>query len=658
MNANNTWSDMTPDELEEAVRYHNARYWMDDAPEISDPDYDQLIEALRRARPDSDVLNAIGPAGVDPDAALGPGEKLAHEPAMLSLDKCYDEETLTKWFDKFEGKAVASPKVDGVALCIRYDAQGNLSVGATRGTGAVGEVITQNVLHVQGVPHTITQGPLEVRGEAYMPWSTFRAKFEDDYMSPRNLTAGGLKRKDGEDTKDYGICFFAYDVLGTELQSETDKQAFLTAQGFVPVPSMFVEHGDLQSTFDAFVGDRASLDYDTDGVVYKANDVAEQERMGANSHHPRYAIAYKYQGESSKSILREIEWNISRTGSINPVGIVDPVELSGAIVTRVSLHNLAIMEQRDLTIGACVLMMRRGGVIPNLESVLEAGDAPIVIPTHCPDCGEPTERRGDFLFADHNESCTSMRVRQLEHFVKAFEMKGFGSKVIASLYDAGLVVEYEDLFRLDKTALLKLDRMADKSAQRLIDNAAARQTVSADVFMRAFGIHELGRHVSKILAQRCATMDEVFEITAEEMAEIHTIGELIAKHVTEGLSAQRETMERVLAVVTVEFPAPVDEDAAPVGDVDSAVYDKSFLFTGTLESMKRKDAQARVEALGGRAPSSITAALDFLVIGDKDMEKFNEGWRSSKLKKAEKFIGQGAPMRIIAESEFVGMLGD
>lgn len=663
LQAANSWESKTVAELEEAVQYHNAKYWLEQAPEISDPEFDRLVEALRQKAPSSPILDAIGPQGAglaDGEELDANSEKLPHDPPMLSLDKCYDEDTLNKWFEKFSGDAVASPKVDGVAICLRYNERGELIVGATRGSGVIGEVITENVKHVNGVPHKIDKGPLEVRGEAYMPLSVFHGQFKQDYMSPRNLTAGALKRKEGQKTSGYQISFFAYDVLGRDFSTEQDKQAYLRDQGFEPVPSVLSAKGALQKTYEAFVADRNNLDYETDGVVFKANDTAEQRRMGSTSHHPRFAIAYKYQGDSGQSILREIEWSVSRTGAINPVGIVDPVELSGATVTRVSLHNLAIMEKlggdHGLTLGSTVLMMRRGGVIPNMESVLAVGDTLVQIPTHCPVCNAQTYKKGDFLYADHHASCGSMRVRQLEHFVKTFDIKGFGIKWLEQVYDEGLVVNYEDFFTVTADELQTLDRMGEKSATKLIDQINLKRTVPVDVFLRAFGIHELGKHVSAILAQTYSSLDEIFAITAEELAKIHTIGDVIAKHVTEGLASHREVMDRVLEHVTVTFPDPEVIAAASAIAAGGPLANKSFLFTGTLESMSRKDAQDKVEALGGQCPSAVSKSLDYLVIGDADMEKFNTGWRSSKLKKAESLITAGSSLRIISESEFLSLV--
>ncbi len=653
------WGAMSVAELEAAVRYHNGRYWNDDAPEISDPDYDRLVEALRAASPESPVLMAIGPAGADTidDAAEGEVVKVRHDPPMLSLDKCYDEPTLLKWFDKFEGDVIASPKIDGVALCLRYDATGALVQGATRGSGVIGEDITHNARYVVGVPQQLEGGPIEVRGEAYIPLGIFRDRFAAIYMSPRNLTAGGLKRLDGARTADYAIHFFAYDVIGGDFATEDQKAEFLTRNGFTPAPSQHVAREDMQHVYDDIAARRAEFDYEMDGVVFKVNRIDEQRRLGVNAHHPRFAIAYKFQGDSGQSVLLDIEWSVSRTGSINPVGLVEPVELSGAMVARVSLHNLAIMEglggEHGLTLGSRVMMMRRGGVIPNLEAVLEPGDTPVTIPTQCPVCGAPTYRKGDFLMADHLADCRTMRVRQLEHFVKVFDMKGFGQRALEQVFDANLVTTPQDLFTLTVGELEGLDRMGKKSAQNLIAAIDGKREVTAEVFLRAFGIHELGRHVSKILGTHCQSMDEVWALTEEDLAAIHTIGAVIAREVVAGLAARRADLEAVLEHVTVRFEQP---QAPAAFDSNHPLAGKAVLFTGSLVAMSRKDAQTRVEAVGGSCPSSISKALDYLVIGDEDMTRYEGGWRSSKLKKAEALSQQGAPLRVIGEQEFLRLL--
>src|SRR5690554_871595 len=262
-NQSTSWDALSVDELEEAVALHNRLYWIENNAQISDPEFDRLVETLREKSPTSPILDAIGPAGANlvdaaladtplGDAALHDVHQVLHDPPMLSLDKCYDEETLLKWFDKFEGDVLVSPKVDGVAMCVRYDADGNLALAATRGSGRVGELITDNAKQVDGLPLKIEAKEIEVRGEAYMPLAVFRADFAADYANPRNLTAGALKLKDAAATEYYRIRFFAYDVLGVEFDTELEKMRWLKSLGFDPVGSevkaQAIEPADRKST--------------------------------------------------------------------------------------------------------------------------------------------------------------------------------------------------------------------------------------------------------------------------------------------------------------------------------------------------------------------------------------------------------------------------
>ncbi len=653
------WSDLSVEELEEAVRYHNKKYWIDNDPEISDPDFDQLVETLKDRAPESEALEAIGPAGADVDVFDEETEKLEHAPPMLSLGKCYDEETLHKWYDKFEGDAVATPKIDGVAAALRYDGQGRLSVAATRGTGQIGEVMTEQARHVENIPSRVEATDIEVRGEAVMPVAVFQEKFKHEYANPRNLTAGALKQKDPKQTAKYGIRFFAFDLLGPTCGTEEEKLARLEELGFDVPQFEIVSRDDGQQYYDQIASRRAELRFETDGVVFKANRIDEQQRMGHTAHHPRYALAYKFQGDAGESILRDVIWSVSRTGAINPVGIVDPVVLSGATVTRVSLHNLAIMEHlggdRGLTKDAKVLMMRRGGVIPNLEQVLEHGDEPIEIPEACPDCGAPTRRDNDVLVADHLQDCSSARLGQLRHFVSEMEIKGFGPKLLEQLYEQEIVTSPPDFFTLTVEDMVPLERVGRKLAEKQIRRIDRARTVSADSFLRALGIDELSHHVSKLLVDTYPSLETIRQLSADELVELHTIGEVIAETVTEGLNEKSELIDALLDHVEVEFPDPGDE----VPEIaDSPLQDKAVLFTGKMESMTRGKAKEEVQKRGGRCPSSVIRDLDYLVIGDADLERFKEGWRTNKLSKAERYNDDGSNIQIIGESQFLALLED
>ncbi len=665
--------DMDVAALEREVIAHNYHYWVRAQPIISDYDYDRLIEALKARAPSSRVLHAVGTGGAIQDLEfrariadvmarypipdeLDIGEKVTHDSVMLSLEKCYDEDTLLKWFDKFEGDAVVSPKVDGVALSLKYR-EGRLVLAATRGDGAVGEIVTENARQIVGLPLRVDGAAFEVRGEAYMPNSIFEAHFKDQFANTRNLTAGGLKQKDSARTANYKLRFLAYDIIGERFATEVEKAARLKALGFESVEPQLVDRAHLQAAYDRILAIRGKLDYETDGIVFRANRLDEQARLGLTAHHPRYAIAYKFQGDSGTSILREVEWSVSRTGAINPVAVVDPVELSGASVTRASLHNLAIMESLgkdgQLFLGSEVLMMRRGGVIPHVEAILSHGAVQVAIPTACPDCGGEAWRLRDVLMARHTESCRIYQLRNLEHFISTLKADGFGPIVLAQLFDAGLLRSVADFFRLEAHRIQHLERMGERSAQKLVANVQSCRRLPAEVFLRALSIDELGKHVSKLLAETYGNLDRIRALEASELAGLHTIGDTIAQAVVEGLKEKSKLIDELLGFITLSWPG---ELASETPITRSALSGKSVLFTGAMASMTRGKAQDLVNAHGATAAGAVTKTLDLLVLGDKDMDRFKTGWRSSKLQKAEQLIGQGAALKIISESDFLALV--
>jgi DNA ligase (NAD+) len=650
---------MTPDELEAAIRFHNWKYWIQNAPEISDFEYDRLVEALRRHRPDSPLVDEIGTAGAAGEGEVQePGEKVRHTRPMLSLDKCYEEAELLKWFDKFEGDAVASPKIDGVAASIRYAVDGRLELAATRGSGRVGDVITENIKRVGAVPHILPFGPLEVRGEVYMPLSVFRTEFAQDFSNPRNLTAGSVTRKDPETTAPFKLRFMAYDVdppPGVHPETEVDKEALLTRLGFSPVETILCEREQVESVYRGLLARRDDFDYETDGVVFKTNHLDEQRLLGATAHHPRYAIAYKFQGESGVSTLVAVEWSVSRTGAINPVAIVDPIVLSGVSVTRASLHNLSIMAklggEEGLRLGSKVLMERRGGVIPHVEGVVDVGTRRVTIPTVCPSCGGAAYERDDVLHAEHTPTCPATTLGQFQHFVHVIDSKGFGPKLLQQLLEAGLVEEPSDLFRLTLADLMGLERVGEKLATRLLRELGQCRTLSMDTFLNALGIDELGPVVARLIARSYPDLEALRSAGTQDLSGINGVGPIIAENVVNGLAARSDLIDRLLAQIVLAAPELPPE---PTGQ--GSLSGLSFLFTGTLATLKRKEAQALVRAEGGDAPNAVNRSLTHLVIGDADLAKFEGGWRTSKLKKAEKLNEGGAEIQIIGESAFLEMV--
>ncbi len=634
-----SWLDKSVSELESEIRHHNRLYFQKTRPAISDEEFDRLVERLRILNPASPVLQEIG------SDLLPLGKKIEHSSPMLSLDKCYHLDDLMKWAEKLEGEVAASPKIDGLAIAIRYDELGTLKVAETRGDGNKGDEITANLLQVAGVPDRVSEANLEVRGEVYMPLSVFRS-FKNNFANPRNLAAGAIKQKDPKKTSDYSLRFFAYELVGRDYQTERENEELLRKLGFHTVETHYAppERQSLEKIYEDFLARRHLLDYEIDGVVYKASQVEVRNRLGASAHHPRWAIAYKFQGDSGVSFLRAVEWSVSRTGVITPIGIVDPVLLSGATVSRISLHNAGMMNKLGVTLDAEVAVMRRGGVIPHLEKVLHKTPRVVSLPERCPSCDFPTELREDFLYCTNPLGCRQTKLGELKHFVDVLEIDGFGPKLIEQLYDAGYVEEIYDFFSLTPEVLLGLERVGPLLAQKLIGHIQLRRTIPLSLFLQALGITGLGKQISQLLVRHYRNFESLSQATEEDLARVPTVGPIIARHVVEGLQNKKKMLERLLKEIRLEEKAN-----AKAGQFSG----KSFLFTGKMASLSRGDAEKRVEAEGGEIASGVSKDLDFLVIGSEGYQNRQKG---QKWLKAEALVQKGAALRIISEEEFLNML--
>jgi DNA ligase (NAD+) len=626
------WNDLSIAELEKRVREHNRRYFVEHKPVISDYEFDRLVEALRQKAPRSEALEELG------SDVSGERAEVQHTVPMLSLDKCYDDETLDDWASKFKGDVVASPKIDGCAVALRYDTHGELSVAATRGSGTLGEDITPNVKFIKDIPQKIALKNVEIRGEVYMPLSVFK-RYKAEFANPRNLAAGAIKQKDPHKTGDYMLKFWGYEVLGSDAGTEMEKRALLKKNHFPVVETVEVAHDGLHKIFQKFLDHRETYDFETDGVVFRINSVAEQERVGSTTHHPRYAIAYKFQGDSAKTKLEEVEWSVSRSGIITPVGIVRPVQLSGATVMRVSLHHAAMVKKWGLGIGSEVVVMRRGGVIPHLETVITKGKHPVESPRKCPSCGAKVEMRDDFLYCTNPKGCLRTKLGELSHFVKTIDCDGFGEKILEQLYLNELVVDSVDLYTLTVEGLLPLDRMGETLAEKLVRNIQAKRELPLALFLQALGVPELAHHTATILA-KMGDLEKILKVSEEELTAIHSIGPAIAKSVVHGLHEKSGLIHKLQKYITIST-APMAASHKLAG--------KTFLFTGTLVAMERRRAQERVEKNGGTLASGISKALDYLVVGDG-------GGAGSKLSKAEKLVKEGAALRILSEAQFLRMV--
>lgn len=624
-------------QLEREIRHHNALYWDKLTPEISDEAYDLLVRQLKELDPASPVLSELGQHERF-------GAPFKHRVPMLSLDKCYSDAELSDWLATFEGDVVALPKFDGIACALHYDETGRLTTAATRGDGITGDDVTQNVRCIADVPKQIDKGPLEIRGEIYMRLSVFAKYKEEGMANPRNLTAGAVKQKDAKKSAAYKLSFAAYEIVqgaGKTLSADLDR---LVGFGFPSVEHVTItDRNRAAEAFRMFSERRASLDYEIDGVVFKVDTRSEQKRLGETSHHPRFALAYKMQGDAGITTLNDVEWSVARSGAITPVALVEPVQLSGVSVSRASLHNVAFIDRLGLTKGAKVTLVRRGGVIPNVEFVSEAGTETVRIPTLCPSCGQPVVRERDFLYCGSPASCPKVQVGRLIHFASVVELMGFGDVILEQAFAAGVVRRPVDFYTASEESLGQLERCGKKLAKKLVGEVAKKRELELATFLRALGVAELGKNVSAILASKYGTIEGVLAATADELAAMHGIGETIAASVVDGLAKEHDEIVALRAHIALRGPA---------AQVEGTLTGKSFVFTGKMVAFARSEGEKIVRALGGDVLSSVTKNLTYLVVGaDKS------GPASSKEKAAEKLLAQGAPLQVIDEATFLKLAG-
>ncbi|MCO4763268.1 MAG: NAD-dependent DNA ligase LigA [Myxococcales bacterium] len=648
---------LTAAELAEAIQFHNAAYWRHNTPQIPDQVYDQLVERLRSLDPAHPVLDELG-AGDTTDDGLTAGDKVVHAVPMLSLGKCYGEAELLHWARQYDGKLIASPKVDGAACSVRYDDSGAFVAAATRGDGVRGESIGHQVALIPNVPAQLPKalvdkwgGAVEVRGEVYLPLTAFDVVSEL-YANPRNVAAGALKAKEQGAVAATELRLFAYDLLGWETATEAEKVTVLREMGFDPAPAHPCTRDSAQHVYDKISAERGDYDYETDGVVYKMDDIAAQKRLGSTAHHPRWAIAYKFQGDSGDSELIEVQWSLARTGTITPVAIVKPVLLSGAMVSRATLHNLSNVERLALHVGDRLQLTRRGGVIPHVEGNLGGGKDEVAYPPFCPSCGKATEvhtstRRvsGEdlvtrTLHCTVPAECPQTLRGQLFHYTRVLDIDGFGDKILKQLLSRGLVRDAAGLYALTPSDLNQLERLGPKLAVKLVDNVAARRSVPLARFLVALGIETLGKHAAKLLASKW-TLAELRSREVADFSELPGLGQLTAEQIVAGLAAQSALIDRLSMHVTIE---------APQQTVTSGVLDgQVVVFTGKLETMNRRDAQHLVVGLGGTAGSSVTKETTLVVVGGDGLTAAKP---SSKIKKARKLAESGTGLMLLSEADF------
>jgi DNA ligase (NAD+) len=657
-------------ELKETLERYNYRYHALDDPEVPDAEYDRLMLELRALEAEHPKLvTADSPTqrvGAAPVAAFG---AVRHRLAMLSLDNAFSDEEVRD-FDrrirerlKHEGviQYSAEPKLDGLAISARYE-NGVFVQGATRGDGETGEDITLNLKTIKALPLKLRAARfpkvLEVRGEVFMPLAGFErfnaeavARGEKSYVNPRNAAAGSLRQLDPRMTAARPLDLFIYGlgvVEGGELaESHSGILQALRQWGFKICPqSRLVEGADGCLHYYREMGaQRAKLAYQIDGVVYKVDDLARQRTLGFVSRAPRWAIAHKFPAEEALTTVRGIEFQVGRTGALTPVARLEPVFVGGVTVSNATLHNMDELIRKDVRVGDTVVIRRAGDVIPEVARVLPerrpAGATLAELPPVCPVCGSPVVREADQAVArcSGGRFCAAQRKEEIKHFAsrRALDIQGLGDKLVEQLVERDWVRSPADLFSLEPGQLATLERMADKSAQKLQSAILAARHTTLPRFLYALGIRDVGEATALALAQHFRDVAPLRRAGADEIQRVPDVGPVVAKNVAAYFQDPENAsiVDRLLAAgITWPAPAPIDEHAELAG--------KTFVLTGTLESMTREAAEEAITQLGGKVSGSVSKKTHYVVAGAE---------AGSKLKKAEQ-LG----VAILDEAAFLTLL--
>lgn len=658
------------EKLRREIRHNEYLYYVLDAPEITDAEYDRMMVRLRELEaryPDS--IPADSPTQRVGGRASSQFTEVRHLEPLLSLGNVFSAEELRAFDERVRSglpagskvEYVMEPKIDGLACSLIYE-NGKLVRAATRGDGVVGENVTANVRTIRSIPLTlkVPEGEavpelLDVRGEVYMSRQAFmrlneqRAeRGESEFANPRNAAAGSLRQLDPQVTASRSLSFFAYYLVGEGAQPKhSESLALLARYGFkVSENYKVVENIDEAIKY---IGDfnelRQGLSYDTDGAVIKVNDVYQQRILGATGKDPRWATAYKYPPEQAETTLEDIDWRVGRTGVLTPTAVLTPVKLSGSVISRATLHNEDFIRAKDIRIGDRVVINKAGEIIPEVLRVVaekRTGDEKEVEnPNVCPECGWRVERQGEeAAIRCTNPHCPALGREGLIHFVSrdAMNIDGCGPSVINALLDAGLVRDAADLYSLRKEDLLKLERMGEKSADNLLAALSESKKNELDKLLFALGIRHVGAKVARILATEFGSMEKLQQAQPEELAQIRDIGDKIAESAVTWLNvpANIDLVERLAAAgLTMTFTPPASQE-------DNPFFGKTLVFTGTMPTLGRAEAKTMAQDVGAKVSGSVSKKTDYVIAGAE---------AGSKLEKAQQ-LG----VTVIDEAEFLRLL--
>ncbi|WP_411503241.1 NAD-dependent DNA ligase LigA [Brevibacillus centrosporus] len=641
-------------ELTKRIERHNRLYHELDQPEISDQEYDQLVRDLRELESSfPDLASEDSPTQRVGGEPLPFFEKVVHRTPMLSLGNAFNEEDLRD-FDRRVRQAVGNQavryvgelKIDGLAVSLRYE-DGKFVRGATRGDGTTGEDITQNLRTIRSIPLRLTRPlTLEVRGEAYMSKGAFERlnkereeKGEALFANPRNSAAGSLRQLDPKIAASRQLDTFIYgigELQGESVESHSEGLDLLETLGFAVNPErrVFDNIDDLIAFIASWTEKRPSLPYEIDGMVIKVDSYAQQQELGFTAKSPRWAIAYKFPAEEAVTLLEGIEVSVGRTGAVTPTALLKPVSLAGTTVKRASLHNEDIIREKGLMIGDHVVVKKAGDIIPEIIAVLPerrtGAEQPFSMPTHCPECGSDLVRlEEEVALRCINPMCPALIREGMIHFVSrtAMNIDGLGEKVVAQLFNDGIIHSVADLYYLhqQRDVLLGMERMGEKSVDNLLAAIEASKENSLERVLFGLGIRLVGAKAAKVIAEHFGTMDAILQASEEDLTQIDEIGPKMAASLVNYFEQPqaKAVIERLKAAgVNMEYKGLRVESGA-----DLPFAGKTIVLTGTLTQMSRQEAEEAIARLGGKVTGSVSKKTDLVIAGDK---------AGSKLEKAEK----------------------
>ena len=651
--------------LRRRLTHYARQYYVYDTSEISDFEYDALfrrLQELEAAHPEYDDQNS--PTRRVGGRVLDKFEKVTHRVQMGSLSDVFSFEELHDFLDRVAAEvpdAVYSvePKIDGLSVALTYE-NGNFSFGATRGDGFVGENVSENLRTIAAIPLTLPE-PLTfcVRGEVYMPREVFEqlnAVREREgkplLANPRNAAAGSLRQLDSKITASRRLDIFVFnlqwgDLYGDRPNPDSHFEILdrLHELGFHVLTDRIraSDYGAIRAHIEALGARRDTLSYDIDGAVVKLDSIAKRAVVGEGTTTPKWAAAYKYPPERKETRLLDIAIQVGRTGVLTPTAVLEPVRLAGTTVTRATLHNIDNIRDKDIRIGDTVILQKAGDIIPEVVESLPGkrtgAETVYKMPTHCPACGSPVVRDEDMAAVRcPNELCPAKRSRAIAHFASkaAMNIDGLGPQIIDLLLDRGLIENAADLYKLRAEDLRDLDRMGDKSAQNLVDAIERSKRAGLERLIFALGIRQVGEVAARTIAEKYKTLDACFDATVESLCEIDDIGQITAESIVE-FFARPES--RALCDALKTAGVLTESTAAPKGDRLAGL---TFVITGTLPTMKRDEASARILQNGGKVSGSVSKKTSYLLAGED---------AGSKLTKAKELN-----IPILTEAEFLAML--